>query len=79
MARIRCKYLDCTFLDGGICSATAIELDPDEGCLTFAQIGDSYEDEEWETDDDLDGYAEWDSDDDDDLSDLLYDDDDDDF
>jgi hypothetical protein len=74
MARIRCKYIGCTFLDDGICCATIIELDPDEGCLTFSQLGDPFEDDDWNDDDDLDGYDEWD--DDDDFSNALYDDDD---
>ncbi len=35
MARIRCHYIDCVFLDNGHCSAAAVELDPDTGCATF--------------------------------------------
>ena len=35
MARIRCHYADCVFLDDGYCSAAAIELDPDTGCATY--------------------------------------------
>ena len=35
MARIRCHYADCVFLDEGYCSAAAIELDPDTGCATY--------------------------------------------
>jgi len=64
MARIRCNYIGCKFLDDGICSATTIELDPDEGCLTFSQLGDPSEDDEWTDEDDLEGYEEWDEDDD---------------
>ncbi len=75
MARIRCKYSGCTFLDTGLCTATSIELDPDEGCLTFNQLGDPFDDDEWD-DDDLEGYEEWDDDEDDDLSDSLLDEDD---
>lgn len=41
MARIRCHYLDCVFLDEGFCSATAIELDPEGGCLTFRIPGEA--------------------------------------
>jgi hypothetical protein len=73
MARIRCKYVGCTYLDQGLCAAPVIELDPDEGCMTFTQIGDPYDDDD-DWDDDLDGYQEWD---DDDFDDSLYDDDDD--
>ena len=71
MARIRCKYIDCTFLEDGICSATSIELDPDEGCLTYAQLGDPFEDDDWDEEEELDGYEEWD----DDEEDILFDDD----
>jgi hypothetical protein len=63
MARIRCKYIGCTFLDEGLCSAPTVELDPDEGCLTFTQVGDPFEDDEDWDGDDLDGYEEWDDDD----------------
>ena len=73
MARIRCKYIDCTFLDAGICSAIAIELDPDEGCLTFSQLGDPFDDDEWDDEEEMDGFDEWD---DDDFSNSLYDEDD---
>jgi hypothetical protein len=73
MARIHCKYIGCTFLDNGICGARTIELDPDEGCLTFSQLGDPFEDDDWNEDDDLDGYDEWD--DDEDFGSSLYGDD----
>ena len=73
MARIRCRYVGCNFLDEGLCSAPIIELDPDEGCLTFVQLGDPFEDDEDWDDDELEGYDEWD---DDDFDDSLYDDDD---
>jgi hypothetical protein len=75
MARIRCKYIGCVYLDNGDCTATLINLDPEEGCLTFAQVGDPY-DEEWDLendDEDLDGYDEWD--DEEDYGNSLYDDD----
>ena len=72
MARIRCKYIDCTFLEDGICSAVSIELDPDEGCLTYSHLGDPFDDDDWEDDEDLDGYDEWDDEEEDD---ILYDDD----
>jgi hypothetical protein len=77
MAQIRCKYLSCSYLDQGLCSASVIELDPDEGCLTFTQIGDPFDDddEDWD-EDELDGYEEWDDEDDEDFVGSLYDDDD---
>ena len=73
MARIRCKYVGCVFLDDGLCSASVVELDPDEGCLTFSQAGDPYEDDDWDDDNSLDGYDEWD--DEEDYEDSLYEDD----
>lgn len=74
MARIHCKYIGCILLENGICSATTIELDPDEGCLTFSQIDDPFEDDDWDDEEELDGYDEWD--DDEGYDDVLYDDDD---
>jgi len=73
MARVRCKYTGCTFLDAGICSATTIELDPDEGCLSFSQQGDPFDDDDWNEDEDLDGYDEWE--DEEDYTSSLYGDD----
>ncbi len=35
MARIRCLYPDCIFLDEGYCTAAIIQLDPNQGCLTY--------------------------------------------
>ncbi len=35
MPRVRCWYVDCLFLDNGYCTASRIELDPEEGCLTY--------------------------------------------
>ncbi len=77
MARIRCKYRGCTFLDDGICTATTVNLDPDEGCLTFTLLADPFDDDDEEWEDDLDGYEEWDDEDDDRLSEPLFDDEDD--
>ena len=45
MPRIRCKYVDCVFLDQGYCSAAVAEIDPDEGCLTFTPEGEVSSDE----------------------------------
>ena len=36
MPRIKCHYADCVFLDEGYCSAAAVELDPDTGCVTYS-------------------------------------------
>ncbi len=56
MARIRCHYLDCAFLDEGYCSAAQIELDPDAGCLTYSPNAEAAANEDWE---DTDEDEEW--------------------
>ena len=48
MPRIRCHYVDCVFLDEGYCAAAAVELDPEEGCLTYSASGEVSPDEPWE-------------------------------
>jgi hypothetical protein len=49
MPRIRCAYEGCVYLEGDFCGAEEIDLDLDEGCLTFTQIEDlALEDEDWE-------------------------------
>jgi hypothetical protein len=45
MPRIRCRYVDCVFLEDGYCGAAAVEIDPDEGCLTYSHIDDVPADE----------------------------------
>lgn len=35
MPKIRCHYLDCLFLDERYCSAAAVEINPEAGCLTY--------------------------------------------
>lgn len=55
MARIRCHYADCVFVDDGICSAAAVEIDPDEGCKTYSP-NEEASDEEWEEEEELE---EW--------------------
>ena len=40
MPRIRCAYEDCVFLDDGYCTAAAVEIDPDRGCLTYKPAAD---------------------------------------
>ena len=37
MPRIRCLYEECVFLSKGFCVATSIELDPEDGCLTYSE------------------------------------------
>jgi hypothetical protein len=48
MARIRCHYLDCAFLDEAYCSAAQIELDPDTGCATYSPNAEAAANEDWE-------------------------------
>lgn len=51
MPRIRCHYVDCVFLESGYCGATTVEIDPDEGCMTFTHVGDVSPDEAWSEED----------------------------
>ena len=72
MARIRCHYADCVFLDDGYCTAAAIELDPDTGCATYSPTEESSRDdwegdedvEDWEDDDTEEEEETWDEDED---------------
>jgi len=48
MARIRCHYSDCSFLDEGFCSAAQVEIDPDTGCNTFSPNTETAANDEWE-------------------------------
>jgi len=59
MPRIRCRYIDCIFLEDGHCIADDIRLDPDEGCLTYTRLGEVPEDDIW-VEDDLED--DWDDD-----------------
>lgn len=62
MPRIKCHYADCVFIDEGLCSAAAVELDPDTGCVTYSpsngaasgEWGNEEELDEWE-EDEVDG------------------------
>ena len=60
MPRIKCHYADCVFLDEGLCSAAAVEIDPDAGCNTYSPA-DGVE-EEWEEEEEL----EWEEEEEDD-------------
>ncbi len=51
MPRIKCRYLDCIFLDELFCTAELVEVDPDECCLTYTQIDEVDVDKEWEEED----------------------------
>jgi hypothetical protein len=74
MPRIRCHYVDCVFLDDGYCSAAAIEVDPDVGCMTYSRADDADEEEDWEEEEEE--LEEWeDLEDEDEVDDAWVDDD----
>jgi hypothetical protein len=58
--------MDCVFLDDGYCSAAAVEIDPDMGCMTYSRDNDLDGDGDWEdNENDLDSWDDMDVDDDD--------------
>jgi hypothetical protein len=59
MPRIRCHYLDCAFLDENYCSAASVELDPDDGCKTFADNTEVSSDEEMIDEQEEEELEEW--------------------
>jgi hypothetical protein len=74
MPRIKCHYADCVFLDEGYCSAAAVELDPDTGCVTYSPTDEAVlADDEWDEEDETD---EWDEEDLDDEGDDEWEDED---
>jgi hypothetical protein len=58
MPKIRCHYLDCAFLDEGYCSAAAVELDPDNGCMTYSPSTETTQEDEWD-EEELEELEEW--------------------
>jgi len=72
MPRIKCHYADCVFIDEGLCSAAAVEIDPDSGCNTYSPSDEA--DEEWEEEEEE---LEWEEEEEED--DELWEGDDDDF
>ena len=76
MPRIRCHYLDCVFLDDRYCSAAAVEINPDTGCLTYVP-NEEAEIDNWEDEEELDAWDEIEAEDDND--DLWIDEDEDDL
>ena len=54
--KIRCKYLDCAFLDEGYCISAQIDLDSDKGCLTYQSNDELPLDENI---DEIDNINEW--------------------
>lgn len=67
MPRIRCHYIDCVFIDDGYCSAAAVEIDPDIGCMTFSRATDLKEDEWEDPDKELEDWDDIDLEEDDEL------------
>ena len=65
MPRIKCHYVDCVFIDEGICSAAAVEFDPDEGCKTYSPAEGTSEEDDWDEEEESDEWEdEEDADDD---------------
>lgn len=48
MPRIRCHYEGCIHLEANNCGTDAVELDPEMGCLTFAQEEELGDEEDWD-------------------------------
>jgi hypothetical protein len=67
MPRIRCHYIDCVFIDDGYCSAAAVEVDPDVGCMTFSRATDLEEDDWEDPDKELEEWDDIDLEEDDDM------------
>jgi len=52
--RIRCKYIDCQFLDALFCGKTdEIELDQKKGCLAYLPVQEKTPEEDLVEDDEL--------------------------
>ncbi len=66
MPRIRCRYIDCIFLESSFCGTDQIDLDPELGCLTYTQEEEDSavgKEEEWEEEKAVDEKEEeWDED-----------------
>ena len=58
MPKIRCRYIDCAFLDNGYCSAALIEVDPNSGCLTYSPTAEVSHDDDWDDEEELDEWEE---------------------
>ena len=37
MPRIKCRYVDCMYLERGFCGADQVDFDQELGCLTYSQ------------------------------------------
>ena len=59
MPRIRCRYIDCIYLESGFCTTDQIDLDPEMGCLTYTQEEEDLpKEEEWDEEEELEE-EEW--------------------
>ena len=67
MPRIRCRYIDCIYLEAGFCGTDQVDLDPELGCLTYSQEEEEVElpkAAEWDEEEEpLDEEEEWDEED----------------
>lgn len=59
MPRIRCLYEECVFVSKGYCVATSIELDPEDGCLTYSEESTDFSAAALLEDDEFDFEDEW--------------------
>jgi hypothetical protein len=67
MPRIKCHYVDCVFLDEGYCSAAAVEMDPDTGCVTYSPAdGAAAKADDWDEDEESEEWEDEEGDDEDD-------------
>ena len=57
MSRIRCHYADCIFVEQGYCAAAAVEIDPEEGCLTYTHKSEISQEQAWKDNESLED--EW--------------------
>jgi len=55
--------MDCAFIDDGFCSAAAVELDPDTGCMTYSPSAEDSSEEKWDEEEELEEWEEVDEDD----------------
>ncbi len=78
MPRIRCHYLDCAFLDEGFCSAAAVEIDPDTGCMTYSPTTEVTSEEGWDEEEESEEWEEFEEEEEED-EDIWTDDEEDEF
>lgn len=54
MAKVRCLYEECVFVSKGFCTAGSIEIDPEDGCLTYSEdLSDLNSNTEFEDEEDI--------------------------